>query len=233
MRCEEVEELAGAYALGALDAAELSAVEVHLSGCDKHPEIAEFVATARAISLAAPEMDPPTELKTRLMAAVHADLVAERVAPAPRPEPSVPKEGWLSRLFASPRGGFALAGAVAAIVAVLIVTNPFSRGGDEGALVKSFESDGVSGELTYIPGEDSASITLEGMDRAPEGHVYQVWAITDGAPDSIGFLYVAADGTASSEMQAQLAEGQVVAITVEPAPGSQMPTTDPILRVQI
>jgi anti-sigma-K factor RskA len=178
-------------------------------------------------------MEPPPELKTRLMAAVHADLAAERAAdPVPRQAPSAGR-GWLSRLLGSPRGGFALAGAVAAIVAVLVVTNPFSGDGGDEALVQSFDFNGISGELSYVPGEGTASMTVEGLEPAPEGHVYQVWAITDGSPDSIGFLDVAEDGTGSSELDAEPAGGQTVAVTVEPDGGSPLPTTDPVFGVDI
>ena len=233
MRCEQVEELAGAYALYAVSPEEIAAVEDHIAGCNKHAGIVELLTTAQRFSALPDEMEPPPELKTRLMAAIHADLAAERATPSPpKPGPATGR-GWLSSLFGWPRGGFVLAGAVAAAVAVLIVTNPFSSGGDGEALVQSFDVDGIMVELSYVPGNDSASMTVEGMDPAPEGHVYQVWAITDGDPASIGFLDVEEDGTGSSEIDAELATGQTVAVTVEPDGGSPLPTTNPVFGVEI
>jgi len=93
--------------------------------------------------------------------------------------------------------------------------------------------DGITGEVSYVPGEDSASMTVEGMDPAPEGQVYQVWAITDGAPASIGFLPVAEDGTGSAELDAELSTGQTVAVTTEPDGGSPLPTSEPVFGVEI
>ena len=47
MNCEEIEELAGAYALGALPEAERAAVSAHLATCDTHPEMRELVGRGR------------------------------------------------------------------------------------------------------------------------------------------------------------------------------------------
>lgn len=234
MRCEQLDELAAPYALYAASPDEIAAIESHLSGCDKHPAVVDLVATAHLLSALPDEMEPPAELKTRLMAAVNADLATERAAPARSAGLRASSPGWLGKLFGSPRGGFVLAGALAAIVAVLIVTNPFSSGGDDAdALVQSFDVDGIAIELTYVPGEDSASIDVEGMEPAPEGHVYQVWAISGGDPTSIGFLDVAENGTGSSDLEAALASGQTVAVTVEPDGGSDLPTTDPVFGVEL
>jgi anti-sigma-K factor RskA len=77
-------------------------------------------------------------------------------------------------------------------------------------------------------------MTVEGLDPAPEGSVYQVWAVTGGNPVSIGFLEVPDDGAVSADMEGvQLVEGQVVAVTLEPAGGSQLPTTEPIFGIEI
>jgi len=133
----------------------------------------------------------------------------------------------------SPRGGFVLAGAVAAIVAVLIVTNPFNGSDNNEALVQTFDVGGISGQLSFVPGEDSASMTVEGMEPAPPGQVYQVWAITNGAPSSIGFLPVANDGAGSAELDAELVDGQTVAVTIEPDGGSPLPTSEPVFGVEI
>jgi anti-sigma-K factor RskA len=234
MRCERVEELAAPYALYAALPDEVAAIEAHISGCDKHADVAELLATAQRLSALPDEMEPPPELKTRVMAAVNADVAAERTTPAVLARAETPSWGWFSRLFASRRGGFVLAGALAAIVAVLIVTNPFSSGGGDGdALVQSFDVDGIAIEVSYVPGEDSASIDVEGMEPAPEGQVYQVWAIVDGAPASIGFLPIEEDGTGSADLDSGLASGQTVAVTVEPDGGSPLPTTDPVFGVEL
>jgi anti-sigma-K factor RskA len=227
MRCEEVEELAGAYALHALPPDEMADVDRHLAGCRKHPEVADLVATALRLSALAPEMEPPPALKTRLMDAVREDLAAERAAvPARRPDGQ--ERGWLSRLFGSPRLGYALAGALALVVAALLLTRSGGDGGDD-TVVRDIQGTGITGEVIYIPDEQTAVMNVEGLDPPPEGQAYQVWAITGGNPVSIGFLDVPDEGPSSSAMNVQIVEGQTVAVTLEPEGGSPLPTTQPVL----
>jgi anti-sigma-K factor RskA len=234
IRCEEVEELAGAYALGALTPEEQSDVEGHLAGCDRHEDIASLVATAQAIAMTAPPMEPPPALKTRLMDAVRSDPASEG---APAPSLSGEQEerpGILERLFRGPRLGLGLAAAAAVVVAFLLIISPWEGGDDEGTLVRTFQEGNISGEVTYDPNEQSTSMRVEGLDPLPAGSVYQVWAITDDEPDSIGFLEVPDTGEVSAVMEGvELSDGQVVAVTVEPEGGSPEPTTEPVFGVEI
>jgi anti-sigma-K factor RskA len=231
MRCEEIDELAGAYALNAATPDEIAAIEGHLAGCDKHPEMAGLLATAQRLAALPDEMSPSPELKTRLMAAVNADLAAERAA-ASRPAPSGERPGLFSRLFGGSRLGIGLAAAAVAVVVLLLIFSPWG-GSDDGdqTVVQAFGD--IRVEVTYNADEPDASMTVEGLEPAPSGSVYQVWAITDGSPASVGFLEVPEEGEASAEMDVQLVDGQVVAVTVEPEGGSPQPTTEPIFGVDI
>jgi hypothetical protein len=77
LTCDEVREMAGAYVLGALDAAEAGAVRSHLVGHeDAHPEIAELGSVIPALFEVVPIVEPPAGLKDRIMAAAAADLAA-------------------------------------------------------------------------------------------------------------------------------------------------------------
>jgi anti-sigma-K factor RskA len=234
MRCEEVEDMAGAYALHALTSDELASFEAHLAGCERHPEMSELLATAAALSLVAPEMDPPPVLKTRLMAAVEAEA-----APAPAPSTTQRASGgglnaWLRRAFSTPRLGYGLAAAMAAILVAVILSTTGGGGGDGDTVVRTFSEEGITGKVIYIPEEETAVMEVEGLDPAPEGQVYQVWAITDGQPASIGFIEAPEEGTASSAMSdITLEDGQTVAVTLEPAGGSPQPTTEPLFGVEI
>lgn len=79
LTCDEVRELAGAYVLGALEAAEAAAVRAHLAApghADAHPEIAELGGVVPALAETVPMMEPPAGLKGRIVAAAAADLEA-------------------------------------------------------------------------------------------------------------------------------------------------------------
>ena len=105
---EAVREVAGLYALGALEAREAAAVREHLATCAlDHPELAEGAAVAGALLETVEPAEPPAALKSRLLAAAEADLregrhpataaavdaTARRPVPAPEPmpEPVVPR----------------------------------------------------------------------------------------------------------------------------------------------
>jgi anti-sigma-K factor RskA len=70
---EEYKEMLAAYALGALETAEARALEEHLGGCtDCRAEVIEWRETAGALALAAAPVEPPTELRARILEGVRA-----------------------------------------------------------------------------------------------------------------------------------------------------------------
>ena len=73
--CDAVRDLAGLYALGALEPSEAAAVREHLATCTLgHPEVDEAGAVAGALLETVQPVEPPAGLKGRLLAAAEADL---------------------------------------------------------------------------------------------------------------------------------------------------------------
>lgn len=78
---EEFEELVAAYSLSALGAEERAALEQHLAACDRCAgRLAEMRALASALPLAADELEPPSGLKERVLAAVSAEASGQAAA---------------------------------------------------------------------------------------------------------------------------------------------------------
>ena len=74
LRCSEVADLAPAFALGALEAAEADAVRRHLATCpEAHAEIAELGSVVPALFETVEMVEPPAGLKARILAAAAAD----------------------------------------------------------------------------------------------------------------------------------------------------------------
>ncbi|GMA29333.1 anti-sigma factor [Arenivirga flava] len=100
------------------------------------------------------------------------------------------------------------------------------EGADDLQRVETTATDGT--EVTVLWSEDLASAAVEsdGMPELDDDLVYQLWMIRDGGAIPAG-LMDADEGFAV--MDGELHDGDVIGITVEPAGGSESPTTDPIL----
>jgi hypothetical protein len=103
LTCDEVRDLAASFVLGALGDPEMDAVRGHLATCvQPHPEVAELAGVLPVFDASVRQVEPPPELKDRIMSAAAADLDARRraavaaaeAAPAPvsitAPAPGVP-----------------------------------------------------------------------------------------------------------------------------------------------
>ena len=71
MSCDEVDELAGAYAVEALPAEELEAVDEHIATCrvSDHTELRELQEAAGLLPFTVPPAAPPPELRLRILGA--------------------------------------------------------------------------------------------------------------------------------------------------------------------
>jgi anti-sigma-K factor RskA len=72
----------------------------------------------------------------------------------------------------------------------------------------------------------------EDMPRAPEGRTYQIWVIEGDVPEP-GGLFEPRGESVAAVVEKPLDEGDVIAVTIEPAGGSQQPTTDPLMTAKL
>ena len=95
--CDQVRDLLPAYVLGALERDEEAAVREHIATCNLHAEAAELGGVVPHLAEMLDPVEPPGELRSRIMALAAADLEARRaaapvVAPVPPAvTPSVPE----------------------------------------------------------------------------------------------------------------------------------------------
>ena len=90
MSCAQVDELAGAYALGAVGADEDRAISEHLATCDRpHAEARELIGAGGAMGVAEAAVMPSPALRDRLMATVAATPQDHRPRRPRLPRPSV------------------------------------------------------------------------------------------------------------------------------------------------
>jgi anti-sigma-K factor RskA len=71
------------------------------------------------------------------------------------------------------------------------------------------------------------------MEQLGDDRTYQLWAIDGGAPQSIGLMEPADDGSATVTVPFDADASSQLAITIEPAGGSPAPTTDPVMTAEV
>ena len=227
----DLHTLSGAYAVDALSPEEAEEFRKHLDGCPACREEVRELREAAAMMGASEAVTPPAHLKANVMAA--ADRLPQ-LPPKVRPIHTAKPSRWTPRVLAA-------AAAVVMVVAAGIgisqlqeddrefqaapVAEVFNAPDARTATVKTANG----GELTVATSEERGEMAVD-TDELPalsDEQVYQLWAIADGVPAPAGVLEDV-DAGAAMELPA---EGTQVAITIEPAGGSEQPTTDPIIVV--
>jgi anti-sigma-K factor RskA len=247
MECEAVEELAGAYALGAVPSDEAAAVREHLAGCDEHRElVVQLQATADLLPLLCDEVEPPSGMKGRVLAAAASGKESGsttpegglRVVPAASTQAGRPLRLVPRRLRASP----AWLGLAAAILLAIglgawniglhrsldrrdttidqqaAVLNALAAGGRSSPLAGN---GGLTGMVVLSPDGQSAYLVAT-LPDPPDGMAYEAWMIRGGSPVPAGLLK--SGGTMVTRLDGSAAGAQQVAFTLEEAAGSKTPT---------
>ena len=232
------DDLKDAYVLGALPEDERAAVEAYLaSRPERQAEVDDLVGVAGLLALAPPEQDPPDDLRRRVMGVVASESTRPR-AVRRRPVYSPPGR------FAGLRN-LAL-GAAALLVVGLLSWNVLLQGdvrdlrGEveeartantaqtrEIELGGTWAEQGARAEVTALR-DDRAIIVVEDMPPLPDDRTGQVWVINGETPEPSGLLD-SSGNMAATAITTPLGEADAIAVTVEPAGGSDAPTTDPVL----
>lgn len=234
------EELA-AYLLGALDPAEAAAFERHAEGCERCRAEARWLAPAmQALPESVERVEPPPQLRDRLMAEVLADVADVREETEPEGE-----RGGLGQRFAAawrrlgegPHGLRPLAGlaalalVIAAVAGYLVGSDGTSGPAGAPATVTSGQAPGVVAEMV---GEgDGGSLRLTNVKKLPEGKVLEAWVQREGEVEAVPALFEPDREGRATTTVADMSGVETVMVTVEPAGGSKAPTSAPIVTMPI
>jgi anti-sigma-K factor RskA len=130
----------------------------------------------------------------------------------------------------------------AAIIAGLLIWNIALQSGDaderfdatratSAAVLQAHGASG-SGTALYFAEEDAVVLVADGIDQLDSTRTYQLWALTDDDPVSLGIMRPDAGGRMTSVAKLDSATTGI-AITVEPAGGSAQPTTEPVFTADL
>jgi anti-sigma-K factor RskA len=231
-------DLKDAYVLGALSDEERATVEAYLAlHPERQAEIDDLSGVAGLLALAPPELEPPADLRRRLMEVVESEATTSE----PTQPPASSWFGWLGDFT-----NVAL-GAAALLVVGLLSWNVLLQGdvrdlrgeveqartADQSQEAREIElggtwaEQGARAEVTTLE-DDRAILVVEDMPSVPENRTGQVWVINDDKPQPSGLLAPSGD-TVAAPITTSLKDADAIAVTVEPAGGSDQPTSDPVL----
>jgi anti-sigma-K factor RskA len=217
MGAELIHDLAAPYALGALDADERRRFEEHLATCERcRAELAELQGAAAALAFAGDDASPPPQLRERILEQARSEggvvipfrrRRAERVlalVAIPAAAAAVGLGVWAGTLH----GRLGNATAVADVLNDPSAQTVALRGSD-GTLVVSHTRKGV--------------LVLNDLAAARAGNTYEAWVIEGGKPRPAGLF----DRGGVVLLSRPVPRDATVALTVEPAGGSDEPSGKP------
>ncbi|MDQ4128003.1 MAG: anti-sigma factor [Actinomycetota bacterium] len=231
------EELKDTYVLGALTEEERDEFERYLArNPEREAEIDELGAIADLLAISPEQQEPPPELRSRVMEVVEAEAAPRRVRRRP--------------MFAALRGyldarGIALGAAAMLVIGLLSwnvllqdqVQNLTDQVEEAQAarqtipLEGAWAQQGASAEVAAID-EDQVILVAENMPAVPEDQTCQIWVIHDDVPTPSGLFDPDGNMTAAA-VTTSIEKADAIAVTVEPAGGSEKPTSDPVLLTEL
>ncbi|MCS3844224.1 anti-sigma factor [Microbacterium sp. AK031] len=250
MNENEFAELAAGHALHALSDAD---EQLFADALAAHPEwqaIADDdVETAHLLADASSTAAPPANIRAALLAQIATtpqsdDAVAAR--PVENAEVEVdapflrPPRRWGRALFGLAAGLVLLVGLGFGVVALtsqlttpasVVALNEIQSAADARTASAELESGAVA-TAHWSASVGSAVLVADGLEPLGDDQTYELWFVRGDEPVPAG-LFEADAGDATALLEGAMHEGDVIAVTVEPAGGSPtgQPTSDPIIAI--
>ncbi|MFC4786074.1 anti-sigma factor [Nocardioides sp. MAHUQ-72] len=229
----DIHALSGAYAVDALDDIERAQFERHLAECSECRAEVDSLREAAALLPETTAVEPPAALRDRLLAEV------ATVRPLPPVTPAAPARGTGRRRRLAPL--VAAAAVVAALGAGGVVWHPWTDetvqrqpsaiervlDAPDAERVTQKLGDDVQATLVRSRSRNQAVLLTQNMPAPPDGKVYEMWLQDpDKGMVPAGLM---PDGATTVLLSGDAADAIGAGITVEPAGGSHVPTSDPVL----
>jgi len=220
--CAAVDELAAAYALGAVEPGEDRALSAHLASCSRpHDAVRAAVEGASLLPWSVVPIAPSGGLRDRLMATVAATPQEHRPPPRVAVErtPDRARAWWRMSALPSAIAAVALAAAVG-LGAWGVSLNAQLAERDEAlravaAADAAYVAQGEIGSGWVIQSGDEAMFMADGLAELAAGQLYEFWLIdADGNAVAAGTL-ADTDGVTLVPLERPLDDAVTFAVTVE------------------
>jgi anti-sigma-K factor RskA len=237
MNCQEMEELLGAYALGALSEEERIAADAHLAECPKCTNtLQQLRAIVDLFPLSVPAIDPSPRLKAQILARIQEEEAARQSAIALPVMPNAPRQArqrnprrnWRTALLAATTllllilvgASFAWNLSLRQQVAQLSA-QPTQSTQSVSPVVYSLHGTGAnaaaSGQLIYYAQQNITVLVMRNLPQISGTQVYQGWLLQGNKPTSIGLLNVQ-NGVATLDFQGTISGYDAAAVSLEHGP---------------
>ena len=245
IRREVPHTLAGAYALDALTEADRVKFERHLAGCEACRQEATSLREAVGRLAAVPAAPPPPHVRERVLAEA---ARTRQQPPLTVDVPAGPGSGRRAVRWRAPRMAVAIAGGCILVALVLggLFIHTQQRLSLEQAHNRAIATilnapDATIRSARAVTG-GSATVVMSHRDHAlvlttamlpalPVGQRYQVWLMGPRRTRAAGMLPAPHRGMTAPVVVAGVAPGDMVGLTVEPAGGSAVPSSVPVLML--
>ncbi len=242
MNNERFEDLRDAYVLGALPEEERRMFEDYLAAHpERQAEIDDLGAVAALLAFSPQEQEPAPELRSRVMEVVEAEAEPRRA----RHRSAFARVGDYLNVRSLALGAAAL------LVVGLLAWNVLLQGQmqdlqgqveeaqDQRQVQQSqtiklegaWADQGANAEVASIH-ENKTILVAKNMPSVPEDRTCQIWVISDDVPEPSG-LFQPDENITAAPITNSITKADVIAVTVEPAGGSEKPTSDPVLSAEL
>jgi anti-sigma-K factor RskA len=225
MDCQEFEALSGAYVLDAITDDERWEADAHLAQCPNCPrKLRELQAVVNLLPLSLPPVEPPSDLKKRLFAAIHAE------APPPpktimlpqRPQQTSRRAWWRLR---ETRLLIGVAALLCILLGGMLVWNialqqqlALQAHAAPSSIAYTLRGKaGENGELIYFPQMHLMVLVMHELPTLQGTQVYQGWLLEKQHPTSIGLLHMQNE-TALLNFTGDVKGYDTITVSVEPGP---------------
>jgi anti-sigma-K factor RskA len=100
------------------------------------------------------------------------------------------------------------------------------------ALTGSWADQGANAEVASID-KDQVILVANNMPSVPDNRTCQIWVIKGDSPPSPSGLFQPDGNMTATPITTPIEKADTVAVTVEPAGGSDQPTTEPVLQAKL
>jgi anti-sigma-K factor RskA len=216
-----------AYVLGALEPGEALELERHLESCpDCRAELRWLRPAVDLLPSRVERLEPPSGLRAKIV-----DQARSEPGPAASSAGELSttgRRGWFS--------GWRPVAAAGAVALLLAAAGGYAiRGGDSTGggttTVAAGKAPAVTAKL--VMEGDSATLRLANVDEMSQDRVLEAWVQREGEVERSGGLFVPDRAGRATTMIPDIHGVEAVMVTREPAGGSELPTSAPLVTAKI